>query len=67
MAQDDTLKPWSGRFTEATDRFVEEFTASVGFDKRLYRHDIAGSVAHARMLQHVGVLSAAECESSSGG
>jgi argininosuccinate lyase len=63
VAQDETHKPWSGRFTEATDRFVEEFTASVGFDKRLYRHDIAGSMAHARMLQHVGVLSTAECES----
>jgi len=63
MAQDNTHKPWAGRFTEATDRFVEEFTASVNFDKRLYRHDIAGSLAHARMLQHVGVLSAAECES----
>jgi argininosuccinate lyase len=62
MAQDNTHKPWAGRFTEATDRFVEEFTASVSFDKRLYRHDIAGSLAHARMLQHVGVLSAAECE-----
>jgi len=62
VAQDDTPKPWAGRFTEATDRFVEEFTASVRFDKRLYRHDIAGSTAHARMLQHVGVLSAAECE-----
>ena len=62
MAQDDTHKPWGGRFTEATDRFVEEFTASVGFDKRLYRHDITGSIAHARMLQHVGVLSAKECE-----
>ena len=62
MAQDDTYKPWAGRFTETTDRFVEEFTASVNFDKRLYRHDIAGSLAHARMLEHVGVLSAAECE-----
>lgn len=62
MAQDETHKPWIGRFTEATDRFVEEFTASVDFDKRLYRHDIAASVAHARMLQHVGVLNAAECD-----
>jgi argininosuccinate lyase len=62
MAQDDTHKPWAGRFTEATDRFVEEFTASVNFDKRMYRHDIAGSLAHARMLEHVGVLSTAECE-----
>jgi len=55
-------KPWGGRFTEATDRFVEEFTASVGFDHRLYRHDILGSIAHARMLAHVGVLTAKECE-----
>lgn len=55
-------KPWSGRFAEPTDTFVEAFTASVGFDRRLYRHDIMGSIAHARMLAHVGVLSAAECE-----
>ena len=56
-----TDKPWAGRFTAPTDAFVEAFTASVGFDKRLYRHDIAGSIAHARMLAHVGVLSAEEC------
>jgi argininosuccinate lyase len=55
-------KPWSGRFTEATDSFVEAFTASVGFDRRLYRHDITGSIAHARMLAHVSVLTPAECE-----
>ncbi len=57
-----TDKPWSGRFTEPTDAFVEAFTASVDFDRRLYRHDIAGSIAHARMLAHVGVLAAEECE-----
>jgi len=57
-----TDKPWSGRFTEPTDAFVEAFTASVDFDRRLYRHDIAGSIAHARMLAHVGVLAADECE-----
>jgi argininosuccinate lyase len=57
-----TDKPWSGRFTEPTDTFVEAFTASVGFDRRLYRHDILGSIAHARMLAQVGVLTAAECE-----
>ncbi|MBI2778971.1 MAG: argininosuccinate lyase [Gammaproteobacteria bacterium] len=63
MASDKSIdKPWAGRFTEATDTFVEAFTASVLFDKRLYRHDIAGSIAHARMLTRVGVLSAAECE-----
>ncbi|MDZ7661438.1 argininosuccinate lyase [Thiohalophilus sp.] len=55
-----TGKPWAGRFTAPTDAFVEVFTASVGFDKRLYKHDIAGSIAHARMLAHVGVLSEAE-------
>ncbi len=55
-----TDKPWAGRFTAPTDAFVEVFTASVGFDKRLYKHDIAGSVAHARMLAHVGVLSESE-------
>ena len=50
-------KLWGGRFTEPTDAFVEAFTASVGFDRRLYRQDIAGSIAHARMLAHIGVLS----------
>ncbi len=49
-------KPWGGRFTESTDAFVEEFTASIRFDQRLYRHDIAGSIAHARMLAHAGIL-----------
>ncbi len=53
-------KPWAGRFTEPTDAFVEAFTASVGFDRRLYRHDIEGSRAHARMLAHVGVLTEQE-------
>jgi argininosuccinate lyase len=55
-----TEKPWNGRFTEPTDAFVEAFTASVMFDQRLYRHDIAGSIAHAQMLEHVGVLTAQE-------
>lgn len=58
---DQQAKPWAGRFTEPTDAFVEAFTASVGFDYRLYRHDIAGSKAHARMLAHVGVLTEDEC------
>ncbi len=55
-------KPWSGRFNEPTDAFVEAFTASVGFDQRLYPYDIQASIAHACMLTHVGVLSAAESE-----
>ncbi|MDH5179200.1 MAG: argininosuccinate lyase [Gammaproteobacteria bacterium] len=57
---DQTDKPWAGRFTAPTDAFVEAFTASIGFDKRLYRHDITGSIAHARMLAHVGVLTVDE-------
>ncbi len=54
------VKLWGGRFTEATDAFVERFTASIGFDQRLARHDIAGSRAHATMLAEQGVLTAEE-------
>ncbi|HEV8078896.1 MAG TPA: lyase family protein, partial [Marinobacter sp.] len=60
MSQNDQTKLWGGRFSEATDAFVERFTASVGFDQRLYRQDIQGSIAHATMLAKVGVLSTAE-------
>lgn len=48
---------WNGRFTESTDAFVQAFTASVQFDQRLYKYDIAGSIAHAKMLKKVGILS----------
>ncbi len=60
QADDSTIKPWGGRFSEATDAFVERFTASVVFDQRLYRQDIRGSLAHAQMLNRVGILTAAE-------
>ena len=60
-------KLWGGRFTETTDAFVEAFTASVDFDQRLYRHDIMGSIAHARMLMKVGVLVKDECDQICGG
>ena len=56
-------KLWGGRFTESTDAFVEAFTASINFDKRLYKHDIAGSKAHAQMLHKVGILTKEEMES----
>ncbi|MCG2579925.1 MAG: argininosuccinate lyase [Marinobacter sp.] len=56
-------KPWGGRFSEPTDAFVERFTASVGFDQRLYHHDITGSIAHATMLAEVGVLTVDERDS----
>ena len=57
-----TNQQWGGRFSEATDEFVARFTASVDFDQRLYRQDIQGSIAHAKMLTKVGVLTADECE-----
>src|SRR5213082_3235850 len=53
-------KTWGGRFEGGTDARVEAFTESVSFDRRLYRHDIAASKAHARMLAEVGLLTAAE-------
>lgn len=52
-----TNQAWGGRFSEPTDAFVAAFTASIDFDKRLYRQDIRGSIAHATMLNQVGVLS----------
>jgi len=61
MAEHDTsAKPWGGRFQGATDALVEAFSASVHFDRRLYAHDIRGSIAHAAMLAAVGVLSESE-------
>ncbi len=51
---------WAGRFTQPTDAFVQDFTASVGFDRRLFRYDVEASVAHATMLAAVGVLTQVE-------
>jgi argininosuccinate lyase len=48
---------WGGRFSEATDAFVQRFTASVSFDQRMALQDITGSLAHAGMLQSIGILS----------
>jgi argininosuccinate lyase len=62
-ASDKFKKPWAGRFNEPTDEFVEHFTASIEFDKRLYRQDIEGSSAHARMLAKTGIISEAESAS----
>jgi argininosuccinate lyase len=54
-------KPWGAVFADQTDPRVEKFTESVSFDRRLYEQDIAGSVAHARMLAAVGLISREEC------
>jgi argininosuccinate lyase len=62
MAQSPSKRKsaWSGRFSEPVDAFVQRFTASVGFDTRLAPHDIAGSLAHARMLAACGVIGGAD-------
>src|ERR671919_1729284 len=51
---------WGGHFAQGPAPLMEQINASIGFDKRLYPHDLAGSRAHARMLAAVGVLSVAE-------
>ena len=62
MVHDAHEKLWGGRFTQPTDKFVEEFTASIHFDKRLYHQDIRGSIAHARMLGKQGIIPLADVE-----
>jgi argininosuccinate lyase len=53
-------KLWSGRFSEKTDRMVEDFTSSIDIDKRLYAYDIEGSIAHCRMLAKTSIISDAD-------
>ena len=53
-------KPWAGRFTEATSKSVERYTESISYDKRLWRYDIEGSIAHARMLAKQGIIAKKE-------
>ncbi len=60
MSDQSTNASWGGRFSEPTDAFVARFTASVDFDRRMYRQDIQGSIAHATMLCKVGVLTEQE-------
>jgi argininosuccinate lyase len=50
-------KLWQGRFDQPTNKLVEEYTASIQYDSRLYRYDIEGSVAHCRMLAECGIIS----------
>ena len=56
------MKLWSGRFGKDTDALVNDFNASISFDQRLYREDIAGSIAHAVMLADCGVISREDAE-----
>ena len=64
---DNSNQQWGGRFSEGVDAFVARFTASIDFDRRLYWHDIAGSKAHARMLNKAGILTQEELGAIIGG
>ena len=55
-------KLWGGRFEKSTDEMINEFQASINFDKRMYREDIDGSTAHAKMLAAQGIISAEDAE-----
>ncbi|MGB3989021.1 MAG: hypothetical protein WBL32_00585, partial [Acetivibrionales bacterium] len=56
------MKLWGGRFTVSTDKAVDDFHSSIHFDSRMYRQDIAGSIAHAEMLGRCGVIPVSEAE-----
>lgn len=60
-------KLWGGRFSASTDALMEAFSQSVSFDWRLFRHDIRGSIAHARMLNKTGVLDQADFDNIESG
>ncbi|SVB50447.1 uncharacterized protein METZ01_LOCUS203301, partial [marine metagenome] len=62
MTSDKAKKLWGGRFTAPTDEFVEQFTESVSYDKRLAHYDIAGSIAHVKMLAKTKIISKKECD-----
>ena len=52
-------KMWAGRFEKALDKSADDFNSSIHFDKKMYAHDIKGSLEHAAMLASVGILTAA--------
>ena len=60
QSRPSTAKPWGGRFTDSTDALLEQFTASVHIDRRLYACDIQGSIAHARTLEKAKVITGEE-------
>lgn len=56
------MKLWGGRFSKNTDNLVDDFNSSISFDKKLYKYDIQGSIAHAKMLLKCNILNDEECE-----
>ncbi len=59
------MKLWSGRFNKGTDKTVEDFTSSLSIDKRLYKEDIAGSLAHSKMLGNTEIITDQEAQTIS--
>src|SRR3954451_12421124 len=62
MSDSPPQKSWQARIGEATDAIAQKFVESISYDRRLYKHDIAGSIAHATMLEKVGLITGAERE-----
>ena len=58
----ENKKLWGGRFEKSTDEMINEFQASINFDKRMYREDIEGSIAHAKMLAAQEIISTEDCQ-----
>ena len=61
------MKLWGGRFQKETDQLVNQLNASIGFDQRLYKEDITGSMAHAKMLSDCGIISKEDSEAIQAG
>ena len=55
-------KMWAGRFSKALDKKADDFNSSIGFDSRMYKQDIRGSIAHATMLAKQGIITSIDCE-----
>src|SRR5512146_1809354 len=58
----ETQKSWQARFSQAAHALTEGFVESLSFDRRLWKYDIAGSIAHAEMLADVGLISKSDCQ-----
>ena len=58
---------WGGRFSSGPSQLMQDINASISYDKRLYRQDIAGSKAHASMLAAVKIISNDDCQAIHGG
>ena len=50
-------KLWAGRFLKESDKTADDFNSSIAFDSKMFREDIAGSIAHAKMLSACGIIS----------